>query len=51
MDKAEDTELIAQNFVPAMTDPILGDYARNVSVARESEVLSVFATIINKCVL
>lgn len=50
VDKADDTELIAKNFVPAMTDPILGDYARNVSDARESEVLSLFATIINKCV-
>ncbi len=50
VDKAEDTELIAKNFVPAMMDPILGDYARNVSDARESEVLSLFATIINKCV-
>uniref|UniRef100_A0A7I4EZM4 Importin N-terminal domain-containing protein n=1 Tax=Physcomitrium patens TaxID=3218 RepID=A0A7I4EZM4_PHYPA len=48
VDKAEDAELIAKNFVPAMMDPILGDYARNVSDARESEVLSLFATIINK---
>jgi exportin-1 len=48
VDKAEDTELIAKQFVPAMMDPILGDYARNVSDARESEVLSLFATIINK---
>jgi hypothetical protein len=29
-------------------DPVLGDYARNVPDARESEVLSLFATIINK---
>jgi exportin-1 len=48
VDKADDAELIAKNFVPAMMDPILGDYARNVSDARESEVLSLFATIINK---
>uniref|UniRef100_A0A7I4BPN0 Importin N-terminal domain-containing protein n=1 Tax=Physcomitrium patens TaxID=3218 RepID=A0A7I4BPN0_PHYPA len=48
VDKAEDVELIAKNFVPAMMDPILGDYARNVSDARESEVLSLFATIIDK---
>lgn len=51
VDKAEDAELIAKNFVPAMMDPILGDYARNVSDARESEVLSLFATIINKYVV
>lgn len=30
-----------------MMDPILGDYARNVPDARESEVLSLFATILN----
>lgn len=50
VDKAEDMDLIAKQFVPAMMDPILGDYARNVSDARESEVLSLFATIINKYV-
>eukprot|EP00850_Spirogloea_muscicola_P001269 SM000004S15139 [mRNA] locus=s4:1467240:1477373:- [translate_table: standard] len=48
VDKSEDPELIAKQFVPAMMDPILGDYARNVPDARESEVLSLFATIINK---
>lgn len=50
VDKSEDQELIAKEFVPAMMDPILGDYARNVPDARESEVLSLFATIINKLV-
>ncbi|CAI5490079.1 unnamed protein product [Closterium sp. Naga37s-1] len=48
VDKAEDLELIAKQFVPAMLDPILGDYARNVPDAREPEVLSLFATIVNK---
>lgn len=48
VEKAEDVELIAREFVPAMMDPILGDYARNVPDARESEVLSLFATIVNK---
>jgi len=33
-----------------MMDQVLGDYARNVPDARESEVLSLFATIINKYV-
>jgi len=33
-----------------MMDPVLGDYARNVPDARESEVLTLFATIINKYV-
>ena len=34
VDKCEDTQLIATQFVPAMMDPILGDYARNVPDAR-----------------
>ncbi|KAI5082300.1 hypothetical protein GOP47_0002043 [Adiantum capillus-veneris] len=48
VDKSEDQELIAKQFVPAMMEPILADYTRNVSDARESEVLSLYATIINK---
>ncbi|VAI40690.1 unnamed protein product [Triticum turgidum subsp. durum] len=48
VDKAEDLPHLGKQFVPPMMDPILGDYARNVPDARESEVLSLFATIINK---
>ncbi|KAL2921491.1 Protein EXPORTIN 1A [Bienertia sinuspersici] len=48
LDKAEDQPEIGTQFVPPMMDPVLGDYARNVPDARESEVLSLFATIINK---
>lgn len=48
VDKAEDLPQIGKQFVPPMMDPVLGDYARNVPDARESEVLSLFATIINK---
>ncbi|KAL9225073.1 hypothetical protein vseg_001040 [Gypsophila vaccaria] len=48
LDKAEDQPQIGTQFVPPMMDPVLGDYARNVPDARESEVLSLFATIINK---
>ncbi|CAI9087054.1 OLC1v1021020C1 [Oldenlandia corymbosa var. corymbosa] len=48
LDKAEDQPQIGKQFVPPMMDPILGDYARNLPDARESEVLSLFATIINK---
>ena len=40
--------LVAQTLVPAMLEPVLGDYARNVPDAREAEVLSLFAAIINK---
>ncbi|KAK1441519.1 hypothetical protein QVD17_07482 [Tagetes erecta] len=46
--KAEDQPQIGKQFVPPMMDPVLGDYARNLPDARESEVLSLFATIINK---
>ncbi|XP_058072519.1 protein EXPORTIN 1A-like [Magnolia sinica] len=48
VDKAEDQPQIGKQFVPPMMDPVLGDYARNLPDARESEVLSLFATIINK---
>lgn len=51
LDKAEEQPHIGKQFVPPMMDPVLGDYARNVPDARESEVLSLFATIINKYVL
>ncbi len=39
VDKCEDTQLIATQFVPAMMDPILGDYARNVPDARWAFVI------------
>ncbi|KAM0943808.1 putative importin-beta domain, armadillo-like helical, exportin-1/Importin-beta [Dioscorea sansibarensis] len=48
VDKAEDQAHLGKQFVPPMMDPVLGDYARNLPDARESEVLSLFATIINK---
>ncbi|KAF5749342.1 protein EXPORTIN 1A [Tripterygium wilfordii] len=48
LDKAEEQPQIGKQFVPPMMDHVLGDYARNVPDARESEVLSLFATIINK---
>lgn len=36
VEKCEDTTLLAQQIVPAMMDPILGDYSRNVPDARYS---------------
>ncbi|DBA80101.1 hypothetical protein WJX79_000920 [Trebouxia sp. C0005] len=48
VDKCEDLSLVTGSLVPAMMDPILGDYARNVPDARDAEVLSLFAAIINK---
>ncbi|XP_057774096.1 protein EXPORTIN 1A-like [Salvia miltiorrhiza] len=47
-DKAEEQKHLGKQFVPPMMDHVLGDYARNLPDARESEVLSLFATIINK---
>ena len=34
VDKCEDLTLVLDRLVPAMMDPILGDYARNVPDAR-----------------
>ena len=34
VDKCEDLSLVTGSLVPAMMDPILGDYARNVPDAR-----------------
>ena len=48
LDEADDKPQIGKQFVSLMMDPVLGDYARNVPDARESEVLSLFATIVNK---
>jgi exportin-1 len=48
LDKAKAQPQIGKQFVPPMMDIVLGDYAKNVPDARESEVLSLFATIINK---
>ncbi len=48
VEQCEDKELLATKFVPALMHPVLGDYARSVPDARDAEVLSLFATIINK---
>ncbi len=36
VDKCEDLSLVTESLVPAMMDPILGDYARNVPDARHA---------------
>ncbi|CDY28738.1 BnaCnng06240D [Brassica napus] len=48
LDKDEKNPHIGKHFVPPIMNEILADYARNVPDARESEVLSLFATIINQ---
>jgi exportin-1 len=42
VERCEDTSLIAEQFVPAMLDPILGDYARGMPDARCAPVYSSF---------
>jgi exportin-1 len=39
---------VAQGFIPPVLDPILGDYKRNIAGARDPEVLTLFATVIEK---
>ena len=39
---------VSENFVPPLLDAVLLDYQRNVPAAREPEVLSTMATIVNK---
>ncbi|GLC60282.1 Exportin-1 [Pleodorina starrii] len=48
VDKCDDPQLLASAYLPAMMDPLLGDYARSVPDARDAEVLSLMAAIINK---
>ena len=39
---------VARGFIPPVLDPILGDYKRNIAGARDPEVLSLFATVVQK---
>jgi hypothetical protein len=39
---------VAENFIPPLLDAVLLDYQRNVPAAREPEVLSTMATIVNR---
>ena len=39
---------VGENFVPPLLEAVLIDYQRNVPAAREPEVLSTIATIVNK---
>ena len=46
--KSVDPAMVAENFIPPMLDAVLYDYQRNIAPAREPEVLSSIATIINR---
>eukprot|EP01114_Cavostelium_apophysatum_P018509 TRINITY_DN573_c0_g1_i3.p1 TRINITY_DN573_c0_g1~~TRINITY_DN573_c0_g1_i3.p1 ORF type:complete len:800 (-),score=222.53 TRINITY_DN573_c0_g1_i3:116-2515(-) len=48
VEKSEDPTLIATQFIPPLLEAVLGDYKANISEARDPEVLSVMAAIINK---
>lgn len=40
--------MVVENFIPPLLDAVLLDYQKNIPQAREAEVLSAMATIINK---
>lgn len=44
----QDKESVLKQFVPELLDPVLNDYKSNVPDARDAEVLSLFAVIIDK---
>jgi exportin-1 len=46
--RCNDPQMVAENFVPPLLDAVLLDYQRNVPSAREPEVLITMATIVNK---
>lgn len=46
--KAEDLQAVSINLIPPLMEAVLGDYLRNVEPARDAEVLSVMATIVDK---
>ncbi len=43
-----DPVAVAKGFIPPVLDPILGDYKRNIAGARDPEVLTLFATVVEK---
>ncbi|CAK8692305.1 exportin-1-like [Clavelina lepadiformis] len=46
--RATDPDMVAENFVPPLLEAVLIDYRSNAPAAREPEVLSTIATIVNK---
>ncbi|KAJ7063298.1 CRM1 C terminal-domain-containing protein [Mycena amicta] len=45
---ADDLESVNANFIPLLLDAILGDYNRNIPVAREAEVLHLMAALVRR---
>lgn len=48
IEKSEDPQTVTQNFIPPLLEAVLGDYKTNIPDARDPEVLSVMATVVNK---
>lgn len=48
VERAEDLDALAQRYAPPLEDPVLGDYARGVPDARDAEVLSLYAALIDR---
>jgi len=46
--KSNDADMVVENFIPPLLDAVLLDYQKNIPEAREAEVLSTMATIVNK---
>jgi exportin-1 len=44
----EELAFVTKNFIPHLIEPVLGDYQKGIPAARDAQVLSLFATIINK---
>lgn len=42
------SQVVCQNFIPPLLEAVLGDYRNNIPPARDPEVLSLMAMIINK---
>merc|ERR1712212_205921 len=49
VERSNDPQMVLDNFIPPMLEAVLADYQRcSVPSAREPEVLSVMATVVNK---
>jgi exportin-1 len=48
VEKSTERELIGKNFMPPLLEGVLGDYKSSIPAARDPEVLSLLASIINR---
>jgi hypothetical protein len=45
---AEDLDTVNTHFIPLLLDAVLGDYNRNIPIAREPEVLHLMSVIVSR---